>query len=1392
MASTPEEPPCNSATEEETIALRKKRSRRVSFADREITSVHIFNRDEDYETPPDSSGQNLLLQQQNKNLSDEENELLGFFRDLADVDDCKEDSPINANDEDDEDVDDVNLRSSFFRTVESPSSGGSGTIAGSATSNDEDNFFGPVSVSFLRHGRFSDSAASDDNHDVTMDSTAFSMHFRSLARSESGGNTSIEKKTPSHIATPSDSELMDLTKAKKLLPRFCLSVEKASGGRDSNDMSLISENPRNYDYGKLSPNLETLLAEGSKDLNDASVSHSTNQNLLKRAEAFLSNEILNGQVDEEDYEEKEAGKIGNTGKTTVDVSEGQMELDEANGSLSSNHVDQNTGDYTSRQNEYFTADVSVEQEMETFNQLSNMNNNCTKYMDGMNFPTISDVAPQSIDGKIAQFNSFAQHESIQNPNGGCLEESSPKDRRGNHGIFQSSDQLRSPLGGSSFPVSVAQKQIFLHAAKSGGQLSYVTPSPKQPGSFFSQENVKISENVLSIHKSSSRIKLFEPSPLAHTLKDGIERSKLRLSKFHSSNDVAEEKCNDIRNKNMVTPVVNLEKHLFNVDRENIHHKDSGYKSIADISNPKNYGNLTINQGAVTLLEDGESLISKEGANLMSTEVASPLYSAPSHKKAEQHGLIPEKSRQKNVVVSGSDSPSSPVKLDHRNDANTYPPDNLISPSAKKLKHKLSSSKKQPGSLSYVLQYDNLAGIVLGQDKIANASGDSHFNTVTDELEMLSAEGRIQSNPPLLEVSHFRENKVHEPQHCSPDMQQTSETLPSFVTPLRVRNSLKCHSGSPGKNVPLTTGQILSGQDINVQKNETFSGVPSSPSILRGFVNEPSHMKIPFEKEILQSPCRKDLGKVLNDENVHSLTMKITLSPKPTSNGPVHGDSHMKFHISDSDIFVQNLPNSSIRKRKIKELVPVEASHADKFKRTAMSPNIHTTQISNSELMLECASGSDNNEKMTGSDTAMKHWSDILLKFSAETQQLLSPSIDKLKITSIDLLQDILVHLQRTKMYDTFCSQLCPQKICDQLNEFRKNRIAETMKLLYKLAYGKARQQLMSVTREKMLKRAEQLTLAVQKSHMLNSNRKCLCLPNDNTAIDGNLKNPVGVNLSKKDEVSRNKVVTMKHEFEALDRQIVHLTKEIHGYCKMKGEPSISKTLALLNDQLKTKGSCRLIHEKLQLWKVDEFARKNGKQTIVLDYQGLLSQRFAINGGPISNIFVSAELDDLNIAKIFPNMDACVAFSCVLNTKTIKKNIGYKSFAQETQVTCSLLHNLLDVVGEVQHARVEIRNLIHTSFQSSSVEQLDLQLSFLDFNNGRKVMVTLDMACLNRGVYPSDILPYQLQAFVAGAYMSLPETLSAKIKDAADGLKVGYSRIMRLCKCISQVLESSST
>ncbi|XP_071740291.1 uncharacterized protein [Rutidosis leptorrhynchoides] len=244
----------NKTTEEVTTALLKKRSRRVSFA--ENTSVLIFDRDESGSSPDPAPS--------NSSNEKDDSGSRQFFR-TEDEDDDNDDDP-----------DELGPPSPFIRVVASPSSGGS-TIP-SATSNDDDNFFGPVSSSFIRRD-LSDSSSSDENHDQTMDSTAFSMHYRSIARSEAGElktstgiNLSFEEKTPTPRSIDSNTSAMILTLTDKRKPNSIpnVSTSKMSPGSQINDMSLVGKYSNKYDYGKVSPPMNALLAEDDCDLHAAS------------------------------------------------------------------------------------------------------------------------------------------------------------------------------------------------------------------------------------------------------------------------------------------------------------------------------------------------------------------------------------------------------------------------------------------------------------------------------------------------------------------------------------------------------------------------------------------------------------------------------------------------------------------------------------------------------------------------------------------------------------------------------------------------------------------------------------------------------------------------------------------------------------------------------------------------------------------------------------------------------------------------------------------------------------------------------------------------------------------------------------------------------------------
>lgn len=115
----------------------------------------------------------------------------------------------------------------------------------------DENFFGPVSASFIQIGRPSDSGMSeDDNHDITMDSRTFSMHFRNIAPPDDcTANSAASLMTPN---TACEGPLKELTASNP-------AIASISGQDSLTDMSLLSGNPRTYDYGKLSPGLSSMM-----------------------------------------------------------------------------------------------------------------------------------------------------------------------------------------------------------------------------------------------------------------------------------------------------------------------------------------------------------------------------------------------------------------------------------------------------------------------------------------------------------------------------------------------------------------------------------------------------------------------------------------------------------------------------------------------------------------------------------------------------------------------------------------------------------------------------------------------------------------------------------------------------------------------------------------------------------------------------------------------------------------------------------------------------------------------------------------------------------------------------------------------------------------------------
>ncbi|GKV41233.1 hypothetical protein SLEP1_g48799 [Rubroshorea leprosula] len=1369
MASKDPEDACNTVeTDEETIALRKKRSRRVSFADREITSVHIFNRDDDYETPPDSTP---------RSSSEQEQQILGLFKDLPDSDDS-----------DDGDHEDLLVgRKSFLRPIESPSPGGS-SINGSATSNDEDNFFGPVSASFIQPGRLSDSGASDDHHEVTMDSTAFSMHFRSLVRSESGDlktptgvHLAFEEKTPSQIATPSDTgNIMVLTKAKKLMSQSPISVNKGSSGKDSNDMSLVGETLHKYDYGKLSTTLEALMAGSSKDFSFIPASDSINSKSLKRSEVSLSDDDRNMPVELQNHVDSEPCNIDKHGMSVDGVSVTCIEVDSANGGSINTLIDEMNHDFLSDQNDGPSADTFVACQIQTPIQLNRDRNNFSNFVNGTSmlnseFLAVNNGTPPNNSVEVLQLGMFRQPESGNlPPTGDDLKENSPEVEGHDPIIHQVLDQrYTSPSAGYISSVSAKQEQILLDTRNSQRMALYVTPSPKQPSSFLSRDCIKQGGSISFLLKSIYKSKIVQPSPSVSVLNDRIDNIKLRLSGSVSSKSsrfisVTDQSGEGLWVQHVDVPFTNLEDQLSTVDL-----KQEQLKNMVSIDSDV-IGTLK----AISGLSQDELAMRDEGSGDKLTQngsvMASPAKLAQSvNKGILDHSLMPKHLVDGAPFASENNFPLMEIKLDQgkdKRDADVS--DKIVSSPVRRLDQKLSSP---------VEYHDSLLGNLSQQDQDdelvpSSRQDDCSIHAVAEE--------RIPPSSTFIEANSLKDltqvKRVDDRENYGLDHQNASEALRNFHSLPRDGIAHKLHSGSPEKNDEKATN-ITGSAEKFLEEGTDASCIYASPAANGRSTNEQAPQKSSSTRNPTQSPTakestwslsRKDSHKMSESDNLQLFVAKS--AQFPSSNSYLQGtdERYQGSHVLWDPNPEQDLEKSTKRKRTTEEIALGEADHTERTNEIQWTPKVHRVGENNLEFMLEYADGSNKGNENNRGGKWMNR-TDLSLKLVADTSQLVSPFIAKLNMRVIDHLADMLVHQQKINVLQMLCSEIQSQTY-DKFIDVRHMRVAETRTMLSRLFYEKVKLQLMHVKHERLLNRGQMLRTGVQEAQMLKLN----CISD------------LSPHAEKNTQADNDKVTTMKHEVEAFKRKIKNLTNSLHNYYKLKGEPNSADTIILLNEQLKKRTCCRFVCQDMQLWRIDGLLNRNGHHVVVLNYHGFICQRLTLNAGPLSSISVSNNLNDIKIKRNFPNMDACTVFEFVFKPDTAKKYVNSRSLAQETQRTSLILSNLLDVLKEVQLAQIEISSLTQTSFQSSA-DQLDLQLTFIDFESGRKLMIDLDVTCLGSGVYPTEVLPSRLQASIAGAETSLCQPLSAVMKTAVDGLRVGYSRILRLCQCVSQVLQALS-
>ncbi|CAI8597892.1 unnamed protein product [Vicia faba] len=1412
MAST--EPSNNTETEEETTAFHRKRARRVSFADNEITSVHIFRPDDDHST----------------SSSDIPPVNLGLFRELGGVDSDDEDAEGNRNPTDDA-AEAVDHRNSFLQPIGSPSPGGSSTNLDD-DDTDDDEFRGPVSTDFIKPGRLSDSGVSDD---ITMDSTAFSMHYRSLARSDSG-----DLKTPTRfdatMSTPvqnshTSGSYMEITDGKKKAPQ---SPVLRSGSGDSDYMSIVGKS-ETYDYARLSPGLVAILDYGNKDLdvgskathspiaNDTGVlpnlecsvnspahqiTHdtavaSTSESSTKNTKEFVNDAtpLTCKQLDSAKANRgtppkmDEGDKFDLAAKYEQVFSEVQVNdsnsKDRGQGTDTNHKSDQVTGSHPE------FAPLSHSANKLVFMGSPDRTGNITPPLEESGLP-VPEVRVANSATLSSRLKSISNLNPEITPNTSTLKEGSDKlkhgfskDRgQGSDANHKSDHVIGSHTVHEFTPLShSANKPVYMGSPDSFRCTGNITPPLEKCGLPLLDVHVANSVTLSSIRKSISKLKTPKTTPNTSTLKEGIDKLKHRFSNYSPGTSFFTER--DFENKQVGTLTAPLEEQPFSFTLENNMHKslittdDHVVDSLIHISklsqNTETVATKTDEETVTTKMNDDTVATKKDGEKncLVSTNVsdndknlnpvdtgASPLLKTHITRVADFDMADSTAGKRKDEILTATHAKpfSSPVKsFDHA----LSPFVECQSNRHAELKQMEMQNECVNSGLGQTIEYDRRAVA-----KKLDLSGVGNSEQPSSPFE--DAQGALKGKPGRSPKRFL---------NLSSPIKAATTVLPSLQeTPSDIRD-LSHRIDSDGHGVDLDNNHHPTLQAP--QSLHTKTGIEVSS----GEKREAS--------EILSNGDNRQKGKVTSFNAIREATTVLPSPQKPPSdirdlsqryNSDGHGvgfnnNHHPAFQVSQSPLTKTGIEVSSGKKRK--GVILSDGDNIDKIGRIDRSPEVHMRGNGDLPFVLEQTSYMRSEREKFG-DQKWNDWDQILQRFSTSTKQLRSPSFVKLNLRSIGMLEDVLVNLQKVKKWDILSSEIHSQKFADPQNT-RHKRVVEVKMLLFNIAYEKAKLQLMNVKRDRLLKKAQQLSSGLQETQMIKNSMLCSAKsgPVDIQADDSHI-NARLFNSQGKCQVSYEKRMEMRQELESLDQKAKSLSEFFYSHCKMEGDQSCTNILKSVPDYLEKRMSYKLVFRKLKLWDIEDFERKDDYHLITLNYRGYIIQRFTVNAG-LSSIIVSNSLNDVNIGKTYPNMDAFSAFLFALNPLTTSKCTGQISMAQETQITGSLLSNLLDVVEEVQLARIEIGNLVQAKFNSQSVHQLDLQLSFIDFLGGKKVQVILDMACLKCGAYPAEVLPSQIYDSAASREQNLPSLLVDEIRTAAESVDVGYSRIIRLCRCISQVV-----
>ncbi|GLJ05252.1 hypothetical protein SUGI_0014610 [Cryptomeria japonica] len=272
-------------------------------------------------------------------------------------------------------------------------------------------------------------------------------------------------------------------------------------------------------------------------------------------------------------------------------------------------------------------------------------------------------------------------------------------------------------------------------------------------------------------------------------------------------------------------------------------------------------------------------------------------------------------------------------------------------------------------------------------------------------------------------------------------------------------------------------------------------------------------------------------------------------------------------------------------------------------------------------------------------------------------------------------------------------------------------------------------------------------------------------------------------VQKENLDSCEKVIIMKQELNVLDSKIRDLCELYSTVCSGNHIPK-KEIIRSLEYNVKTANKKLLNLLDMLLWKLKNIKSKPKEHFIELNYLDIICQRFWINGDEkFAKASTGYSISYETVERVFPFMSASVAFDVVFASKQSFKAVDVGALWQTIQEMSFLFGSLIDVLQEVQLCRTKFENLSFARFHCVDGSELHLQLTFLKYTSGLKVVVILDMKDLKCGMCPCDVLPFQLELDQHGQQTKC--TLTAEeIEESIKSLSSGFSRLRIICECFA--------